>query len=287
MAEAITDRVSRYILEGSDEDLRRLLAIAEVVGDMARRAFRRVGVREGSRVLECGCGPIGALAVLADMVGDTGEVVGIDFSEQAVERARAVIATLGLDNVQVFVADVHDADAAGLGGLFDLAYTRLFLMHQSDPVQTLSRIATLLRPGGWIIAQEPLRTPAPQSHPQLDALATYWELVHKVMERAGVPQRSVDDLPRAARDAGLEVDGVEGFFQVAEPEVGFEIHAATLAAARSRAVQSGFATGPGVDEIVKAIRATKNDDYQWVTSPFFLDLTLRKPIVETPAPDVP
>src|SRR5262249_44005196 len=147
LAEAITHRVSRYILEGSDDELRRLLAVAEVVGDMARRAFRRVGVQEGWRVLECGCGPIGALAVLAEMVGATGEVVGIDFSEQAVRRAREVIATLGLDNVQVLVADVHDADMARLGGPFDLAYTRLFLMHQSDPVQTLSRIATLLRPG--------------------------------------------------------------------------------------------------------------------------------------------
>ena len=28
-------------------------------------------------------------------------------------------------------------------------------MHQSDPVRTLQRIGGLLRPGGWIIAQEP------------------------------------------------------------------------------------------------------------------------------------
>ena len=181
---------------------------------------------------------------------------------------------------------MHDTAAAGLGGAFDLAYTRLFLMHQSDPVQTLSRIATLLRPGRWIIAQEPLRTPAPQSHAQLDALATYWELVHKVMERAGVPHRSVDDLPRAARAAGLEVDRVEGFFQVAEPEVGFDIHAGTLAAARTRATQSGVATEPEIDELLETIRDAKNKDYQWVTSPFFLDLTLRNPIVEGSAPDI-
>lgn len=278
--------MSRYVLEGSDDELRRLLAVAEVVGDMARRAFERAGVQEGWRVLECGCGPIGALAVLAEIVGATGEVVGIDLSEEAVHRARAIIATLGLDNVHVFVGDVNDADAAELGGPFDLAYTRLFLMHQSDPAHTLSRIATLLRPGGWIIAQEPLRTPAPQSYAQLDALATYSELLHKVMERAGVSHRSVDELPRAARAAGLEVGRVEGFFQVAEPQVGFDIHASALAAARTRATQSGIATEPEIDELLETIRAAKTESYEWVTSPFFLDLTLRKPIVDGAAPDV-
>lgn len=277
MAEAIAERVSRYVLEGGDDDLRRLLAVAELMGDMARGAFRRVGVQEGWRVLECGCGPIGALAVLAEMVGAAGEVVGIDFGEQAVHKARSVTGALGLDNVKVFVGDVHDTDAAQLGGLFDLAYTRLFLMHQSDPLRTLSRISTLLRPGGWIVAQEPLRTPTPQSFAPLDALATYWELLHKLTERAGVPPRSVDDLPRVARAAGLEVDPVAGFFRVMEPEVGFAIHAATLAAARDRATQSGIATEREIDDLLETLQAAQNQGYQWVTSPFFLDLAFRKP----------
>ena len=42
MAEAIAERVRRYILDGSDEDLRRLLGVAETTKEMARSAFRRV-----------------------------------------------------------------------------------------------------------------------------------------------------------------------------------------------------------------------------------------------------
>jgi SAM-dependent methyltransferase len=187
VTEAIPDRVNRYILDSGDDDHRRLLRVAQVFGDMARRAFRRVGVQEGWHVLECGCRPVRALAVLAELVGPSGKVVGIDFSEPAVQRARSVVATLGLDNVQVFAGDVHDVNVATLGGPFDLAYTRLFLMHQSDGVRTLQRISVLLRPGGWIIAQEPLRVPAPRSNPDLDALGTGWELLHELTERAGVP----------------------------------------------------------------------------------------------------
>jgi precorrin-6B methylase 2 len=58
-------------------------------------------------VLESGCRPVRALAVLAELVGRSGKVVGIDFSVAAVQRARSVVATLGLDNVQVFAGDVH------------------------------------------------------------------------------------------------------------------------------------------------------------------------------------
>src|SRR5436190_1633930 len=47
MAEAIAERVRRYILDGSDEDLRRLLGVAEATREMARSAFRRVGMQEG------------------------------------------------------------------------------------------------------------------------------------------------------------------------------------------------------------------------------------------------
>jgi hypothetical protein len=62
--------------------------------------------------------------------------------------------------------------------------------------------------------------------------------------------------------------------------LGFELHAATIAAARERAIRSGLATEPQVDELVDALRGAKDGDYGWVTSPFFLGLTLRKPMTD-------
>ena len=120
MAEAIADRVRRYILDGSDEDLRRLLGLAETTQGMARSAFRRVGMREGWHAIDCGCGPVGGLAVMAEMVGPAGRAVGVDFSEPTIQRARSVVAALGLDNVELFAGDIHDLDAAAVGGPFDL-----------------------------------------------------------------------------------------------------------------------------------------------------------------------
>src|SRR6266480_2568300 len=133
MAEAIAERVRRYILDGSDEDLRRLLRVAEPTREMARSAFRRVGMQQGWNAIDCGCGPIGGLAVMAEMVGPAGRVVGIDFSPAAVQRARAVASALELGNVEVVAGDLHELDPAALGGSFDLAYTRLFLILSLGP----------------------------------------------------------------------------------------------------------------------------------------------------------
>jgi SAM-dependent methyltransferase len=278
MAEVIAERVRRYILDGSDEDLRRLLGIAEISAEMARSAFRRVGAQDGWHVIDCGCGPIGGLAVMAEMVGPAGRVVGVDFSEPAIQRARSVVAALQLGNVELFAGDIHELDAAAVGGPFDLAYTRLFLMHQPDPVRTLSQIAGLLRPGGWVVAQEALRNPPPRSHPHLDALGAYWELVHELVEQAGgVPRGAVDGLAGSARAAGLDVVAVDGSFGITDPGLGFDLHAATLLAARERAVASGVASGQQIDDLVGDLRAAKGGGYQWVSSPFFLDLALRKP----------
>jgi ubiquinone/menaquinone biosynthesis C-methylase UbiE len=279
MAEAIAERVRRYILDGSDEDLRRLLGLAETTQEMARSAFRRVGVQEGWHAIDCGCGPIGGLAVMAEMVGPAGRVVGVDFSEPAVQRARSVVAALQLGNVEVFAGDIHELDAAAVGGPFDLAYTRFFLMHQPDPVRTLSQIARLLRPGGWVVTQEALRNPPPRSHPHHDALGAYWDLVYQLLERAaGVPNAAVDNLAESARAAGLEVVATDGSFATIGPELGFDLHAATLLAARERAIAAGVADAQQIDTLVSDLRAAKDGGYQWVSTPFVMDLTLRKPV---------
>jgi ubiquinone/menaquinone biosynthesis C-methylase UbiE len=116
MSETIGERMRRYVLDSSDEDLQRLLSIAELTAEPTRTAFRKIGMKPGWRVADCGCGPLGALAVMAEMVGPEGQVVGIDFSEPVVQRARSIASTLGLDNVEVRVGDVHDVEGQALEG---------------------------------------------------------------------------------------------------------------------------------------------------------------------------
>jgi SAM-dependent methyltransferase len=266
-----------YVLDGTDSDLRRLLSIAEVAAVAARRKLEAIGVGPGWRVLDCGCGPLGALAVLSELVGPTGRVVGLDMNASTVDRALSVVSVLGLDNVEVFVGDVHDAEVSGLDPPFDLAYTRCFLMHQADPVMTLSKIAALVRPGGWVMAQEPLRDPPPCSYPPSEALRAYWETMYAAVEHFGALPDAVPRLARAAASAGLDVVEVDGHFGVNPAAVGFEIHAATATAVKDRALQSGVISEQEIDKLIAELSQAGAVGYEWVTSPYFMDLTLRKP----------
>jgi hypothetical protein len=58
--------------------------------------------------------------------------------------------------------------------------------------------------------------------------------------------------------------------------LGFELHAATAAASRDRALALGV-SAETIDELVNTLRTAATADYEWVGTPFFLDLTLRKP----------
>jgi SAM-dependent methyltransferase len=272
------DVVVQYVLDGSDDDLRRLLGISALLTSNTRAALSTVDVRPGWQALECGCGPVGAMPILSELVGPSGHVVGVDFAPDTVARARSVVAELGLRNVEVRVADINaDADAAAVGGPYDLAFTRCFLMHQQDPVHTLTRIAAVLRPGGWLVAMEPLPAPAPFSYPPDDTLRVAWDLLHRAIARSGAAPNAVSELPASARAAGFEVVEMGGSFQPTDPRTGYGLHAATSLAVRDRIISTGSASAAEIDEVIERLQAAGDAaSTGWVTSPLSLTLTLRK-----------
>jgi SAM-dependent methyltransferase len=269
------DAVARYALDGSDEDLKRLLRISALLNATTRTALATVDVRPGWRVLECGCGPLGAMPILSDLVGQSGHVVGIDFTASTVQRARSVVTELGLSNVEVQVADINDPTAV-VGDPYDLAFTRCFLMHQHDSVHTLTRIRDTLRPGGWLVAMEPLPSPPPFSYPPNDDLRTAWEFLHRAIDRAGASPTAVYDLPAAAEQAGFDVVRLGGTFQPTDPATGFALHAATTAAGRDRMIATGVAEVEEIDAIIERLQtAATGFSEGWVTSPLSLAVTAR------------
>lgn len=206
------------------------------------------------------------------------EVVGIDLNAAAIDRARSIMGTLGVSNVEVIVGDLHMTAPAALGAPFDVAFSRQFLLHQPDPSRTLRCIAGLLRPGGVLIAQEPFRSPSWRSHPDISHLQAHWEILYESIERAGTPHQAVEDLPRFARAAGFEVAATSGFVSVLSPEAGLQIAMANVAALRERAQALGVATAQQLDEVMGGLDAAMKakDNYDWIVSPVVFDLLFQK-----------
>ncbi len=114
-------------------------------------ALDRVAVGSGWRVVDVGAGAGDVAVALAEIVGRDGRVYAVDRDPFARdETARAAAA-----HSQV-LAITQRAEDLQLPEPVDLAFCRFLLMHVDDPVSVLARMAAAVRPGGWVVAQEPI-----------------------------------------------------------------------------------------------------------------------------------
>ena len=87
----------------------------------------------------------------AELVGDDGEVVGVDQSPAAVSAAQNWISAAGKRNISFRQGDLDKLEFAQP---FDAAAGRYVLMFNPDPAAMLKSIARIVRPGGLIVFHE-------------------------------------------------------------------------------------------------------------------------------------
>jgi SAM-dependent methyltransferase len=144
-----------YVLGHTAHELERLSAQARLYEPFVLSFLRAAGIEAGMRVLDVGCGGGDVSVLVADLVGSTGTVIGIDRSAAAIETATHRAQNLSAQNMRFLVADASTADAElAAEEPFDAAIGRSVLEFVPQPVDVLRRIATLVRPGGVIAFQE-------------------------------------------------------------------------------------------------------------------------------------
>ena len=89
----------KYVLGHSEREMERLGTQARLIDPMTRRFFFAAGIVPGMRVLDVGSGAGHTAALAAELVGEAGEVVGVDRAPAALATARARVKALGLRNV--------------------------------------------------------------------------------------------------------------------------------------------------------------------------------------------
>ena len=121
-----------------------------VLSAVKRRTYELMAVEVGHRVLDVGCGPGSDTLSLADLVGDSGEVYGVDFDPEMVDEAakRATAADLRERVLH------RQADAVALpfdDDFFDACRSERLFQHLSDPQRGLAEMIRVTRPGGRIV----------------------------------------------------------------------------------------------------------------------------------------
>ncbi len=143
--------VPGYALGHSDRELERLSAQARLIDPITRGFFRDAGIGSGMRVLDVGSGAGDVAFLAAEMVGETGEVIGVDRAAAALAVASARGDALSLRNVSF-----REGDPAEMAFelAFDAVVGRYVLQFQRDPVAMLRKLAAHVRPGGSIVFHE-------------------------------------------------------------------------------------------------------------------------------------
>jgi SAM-dependent methyltransferase len=111
----------------------------------------------GQSVIDVGCGSGATLLRLAERVGPTGRVLGIDISAPMLALAKTRTANAGHGHVELLQVDAQTHPFEP--GRYDLVASRFGVMFFADPVAAFGNLKRALRPGGALtfVAWSPMQ----------------------------------------------------------------------------------------------------------------------------------
>jgi len=120
-----------------------------------RQTYALLNIREGGTYLDMGCGTGNDAMRIAELTGTTGEVIGIDTSEERLEEARVQAAPYYAKGLSIKFqhGDAHCLPFAD--NVFDGCRADRVFQHLQDPIQAFAEMARVAKPEGNVVISEP------------------------------------------------------------------------------------------------------------------------------------
>ena len=104
------------------------------------------GIKPGNALLDLGSGAGNDCFVARSIVGESGAVTGLDFTDEMLEKARNNNQKMGFDNVEFVRGDIENMPLPE--NSFDVVISNCVMNLVPDKVQGFAEIRRVLKPGG-------------------------------------------------------------------------------------------------------------------------------------------
>jgi ubiquinone/menaquinone biosynthesis C-methylase UbiE len=136
--------------QGYMGDTHYLVTAAQFLREEKLLTYTAMHIQAGQRLLDVGCGPGVDTVALAELVGESGSVDGVDTDATLVAEAERHASAAGIHGR----VHHHVADALALpfdAQTFDAVRGERIFQHLGDPRAALAEMLRVTRPGGWIV----------------------------------------------------------------------------------------------------------------------------------------
>ena len=138
----------KYIFDNAPDknELKRLQAIEEIFDPPTQKRLRASGLESGWQCLEVGAGAGSIAKWMKEIVGEASRVVAMDINPRFLNENNS-------SGIEVLNADIRNAELQK--NYFDLVHARYVLMHLPEYELALQNMLACLKPGGWLVVEEP------------------------------------------------------------------------------------------------------------------------------------
>lgn len=169
------------------QEFERLYRQAATMLDTERQLWPSMGIVTAQKILDLGCGSGVITRELAKQVYP-GQVIGVDISRTLIDKGDRVYAERGQnhpENISFQEGSVYNLPFPD--NSFDVVYARLLFQHLSNPLDALSNILRVLKPGGKLCIVDVDKGwsslyPEPESSVELDEA-----IIQKQLSEGGDP----------------------------------------------------------------------------------------------------
>lgn len=263
-----------YVLGTHDDEIERLGLQHRVWRPKATDAWQRAGFTIGQTLVDVGCGPGYATLDLAEIVGPTGRVIGVDRSRRFLDHVERQQKLRGLTHIETVEVDLDDAELAGrLPADADGAWCRWVFAFVQNPRALLSRIAGALKPGGTIVIHEYFDYSTWRLIPPAPAQELFVAKVMETWRATGGEVEIGTSIPHWLGELGFEIKSVRPLIEIIRPgDYFWQWPKAFVDVGVVRMQELGSLTSEEGEGVRKALADAERDPHSLMVTPGVLEI---------------